>query len=179
MNQIGPAVVNYERALRLDPSYNAAKDNLSLTQSRIGNRIQASPDIFFVTWWKGLTMGNKASAWAIVSLVLFVSLIVLLLGRRFGKLPSLPSQAAGIVAGIWLVCVVFAFFAAQRKSNSGQAVVMQNDAPLYPDPRAGKSQSLIPEGTTVKWNGEVSGWVEVTLPDGRSGWMKQAQLERI
>ncbi|WP_276133877.1 tetratricopeptide repeat protein [Polluticoccus soli] len=179
LNQIGLAVLNYERALQLDPSNNTAKDNLALTQARISNRIQASPDIFFVSWWKALTSGNKAGAWAIVSLTLFIAFIALLLARRFGKLQMMPVQVVGITAAIWAVCLVFSFFAAQRNADSGQAVVMQNDAPLYADPRAGKSQSLIPEGTTVRWKGSTSGWVEVSLPDGRTGWMKQAQLERI
>jgi hypothetical protein len=179
LNQVGPAVLNYERAIQLDPSNNRIKDNLALTQSRISNRIQASPDIFFVQWWKGLTHGTNAQVWAVISLIIFVALTVLLLSRRFGRLQTLPRQTIGIVAGVWLVCLVFSFFAAQRRADSGQAVVMQNDAPLYADPRAGKSQSLIPEGTTVKWKGAVSGWVEVSLPDGRTGWMKQVQLERI
>lgn len=179
LNQIGLAVLNYERALQLDPSNNVAKDNLALTQARISNRIQSSPDIFFVGWWKALTSGNKAGAWAIVSLAIFVALIGLLLARRFGKLQTMPTQVLGVTAAIWALCLVFAFFAAQRNADSGQAVVMQNDAPLYADPRVGKSQSLIPEGTTVRWEGATSGWVEVSLPDGRTGWMKQAQLERI
>src|SRR4051812_15187191 len=37
LNLIGPAVLNYERALHIDPSYKEAQDNLSLTQSRITN----------------------------------------------------------------------------------------------------------------------------------------------
>ena len=50
LNDIGLAVLNYERALHLDPGYKDAEDNLILTQSRIANRIQGSEDIFFVRW---------------------------------------------------------------------------------------------------------------------------------
>src|SRR4051812_17230234 len=51
LNRIAPAVLNYERALKVDPGYKDAKDNLALTQNRIPNRIAEAEDIFFVKWW--------------------------------------------------------------------------------------------------------------------------------
>lgn len=179
LNRIGPAVLNYERALQLDPSDKKAKDNLSLAQSRISNRIQASPDIFFVQWWKWLVQGSKESTWAVLAILLFLGIIGLMLARRLGKLQAVPPQVTGIMWGVWLVLLLLSFFSAQHKADSKKAVVMQNDAPLLADPRQTKSQSLIPEGTTVKWKGEISGWVEVSLPDGRTGWMQQNLLAKI
>ena len=55
MNRIAPAVLNYERALRINPSYTEAQDNLAITHARINNHTLPADDIFFVEWWKSIT----------------------------------------------------------------------------------------------------------------------------
>src|SRR5579875_3894304 len=61
LNNIGLAVLNYRRALRINPDFKEAKDNLFLTESRINNRIPYSGDIFFIKWWKSLTRETRAT----------------------------------------------------------------------------------------------------------------------
>src|SRR5581483_6057858 len=45
LNKIALAVLNYQRALHINPDYKEAKDNLALTESRISNHIQPASDI--------------------------------------------------------------------------------------------------------------------------------------
>lgn len=179
LNLIGPAVLNYERALRIDPSYKEANDNLWLTQSRIPNRIQGVPEIFFVRWWHGLTHGNKAGVWAFISLGLFLAVIGIRFAKNFGKLETLPGQVTVILSVLWALCIVFAFTSARNKASGSKAVVMKQDAPFLLDHKNNKPQSLVPEGTTVKYGTEQGDWVEIRLPDGRSGWMSKSDLAKI
>src|SRR5688572_23961032 len=51
MNNIGMAVLNYRRALRIDPKYQEASENLLLAEARISNHIQKGQDLFFIQWW--------------------------------------------------------------------------------------------------------------------------------
>lgn len=179
LNLIGPAILNYERALRLDPSYKDAKDNLLLTQARISNRIQGVPEIFFVQWWHSVTSGNKAGVWAIISLLTFLSIIGILLAKRLGKLEQAPPQVIIILSILWIFTLVLALAAANNNMNSGRGVVMHADVPFFSTPQSRKAQSLVPEGTTVKWKSETENWVEVALPDGRRGWMEKKMLIKI
>lgn len=179
LNLIGPAVLNYERAIRLNPSYKEAKDNLLLTQARIPNRIQGIPEIFFVQWWHTVTHGTKAGLWALICLLLFLSTIGILLAKRFNKLEQVPPQLTIALSITWLVSLVFAFTSANNKIDSKRGVVMQPDAPFMINPQSNKPQSLVPEGTTVKWKSDTENWVETTLPDGRKGWMQKAMLIKI
>jgi hypothetical protein len=178
LNQTGPAVLNYERSLQLDPSNKQTKENLLLAQSQIINRIQPSGDIFFVVWWKLLTHVYWAQTWAIAGLILFAILVSLLLGRRFGKI-SVKKHFVGFIGAVWIISMTFAIVSAMRKADSGHAVVTQHDAPFVSQPNDTRNQSLIPEGTTVRIKGEQQGWFEVSLPDGREGWMRQAALAKI
>lgn len=178
LNKVSPAVLNYERALFFQPGFREAKENLALTQSRIPNRIQPADDIFFVNWWNNLTAGSKANGWAVAALFLFLLLVSGLVFRRTGKL-VLPVQTYYIAAAIWLLSGVIAHRAAQHAARTNAAVVMTNNMPFMVAPGQAKSQSLIPEGTTVLIESEKGEQAEVSLPDGRRGWMHTDGLERV
>jgi hypothetical protein len=181
LNKIAPAVLNYERALRIEPDYKEAKDNLLLAQSRISNYIAPASDIFFVKWWRSLTEPTKAGTWATATLITFTLVMVVIMLRRFQKTfgPRIPVQLAGF---LWLTCFCFlmlAFSSARSVEQHNTAVVMQNDVPLMNNEQKGKPLVLVPEGTTVKIRTEKGSWAEVSLPDGRTGWMQQNLINKI
>jgi tetratricopeptide (TPR) repeat protein len=177
LNRIAQAVLNYERALRIDPDYTDAADNLLITQARISHQIHHNEDIFFVSWWKDLTDHTKATSWAIASLVFFVLIIVSVWVRRYRKEGDrLPVQLPYILGFVCVVFLVFGFAAASKTESSPGAIVMENDAALMNSEQKGKPLALIPEGTKVTVGEGRGMWVEVILPDGRTGWMQRAQL---
>lgn len=180
LNDIGKAVLNYEKALKLQPGNKETEDNLSLAQSRINNRIYAGTDIFFIKWWKSVTDSEKAGTWAVISLAFFLALIGIAIAGKLNVVkPLLPPQATGIGWSICVLCMVLAFVSAKNKADRTRAVVMQNDSPFYASPQQTKAQAYVPEGTTVHFDSENGGWVEVTLPDGRSGWMQLSVLSKV
>jgi len=180
-NKVGLAVLNYERALAIKPDYKEAQDNLALTQNRMSGRLPSVGDIFFVQWWNNVTAGRKQLQWAILALVFFVAIVGSLAynatkGRKGFRLPS---QAIGILAFCWLCLLVLAIASAQNSRNSSGAVVMQNDTPLMMSEQPGKPTAVLPEGTIVKVHGAHGDFVEVTIPDGRTGWVHQAFISKI
>jgi tetratricopeptide (TPR) repeat protein len=177
LNNIGRAVLNYERALQIDPSYKDAKENLILTQNRIPNRITSTPDIFFVSWWHSLTTGSKATGWAITCLIIFLAIIIIMLANRFMH-SKIPPQAVAILSVILVAFLIVAFTAAGNAKDSGKAVVMRNEVP-FTTAQKSKMEVLVPEGTTVELKSERNGMAEVRLPDGRTGTMAANTLAKI
>ncbi|MBA3827651.1 MAG: tetratricopeptide repeat protein [Taibaiella sp.] len=179
LNKIGYAVLNYERALRYDPSFKEAMENLLLTQTRIANRIPHVPDIFFVKWWKLITKGTNANGWAIAALLFFLCALAIVLFRRTGKRNiSIPSQLTGIMILLCIGCLSLAYVASGNKIESQIAVVMQNEAPLLLQVQ-GKTQSLVPEGTIVEIKETTGSWTHIQLPDGRTGWIQNNFLTQV
>lgn len=178
-NKVGPAILNFEKALRIDPSYKDAADNLRLTQNRITNRMQSGTDMFFVQWWSNTTGGHNANTWAVASLLLFLLLIAALLYRRFRNPSWLVPQLIGGLGLIWLIVLILSVQSANNATTHDKAVVMQNDTPLMTSSQQTKTQSLMPEGTTLEIVSSKNGWLEVRLPDGRTGWLRETSVERI
>jgi hypothetical protein len=181
LNKIALAVLNYERALQINPEHKEAKDNLTLAQSRISNHIQPANDIFFIKWWQTLTQPKSATAWAMWALAVFCLIIVLMLLRRFQKPGGihLPIQLQGILVFVFVCLLIFSFTSANRNTQNASGVVMEADTPLMNNDQKGKPLALIPEGTVVKIVSEKSGWAEVRLPDGRTGWLQESLLSKI
>lgn len=180
LNRIGQAVLNYERALLLQPNYKQAQENLELTRSRIANRIQQAPDIFFVKWWHSLTATNMSFTWAIVSLLLFLFLLSTVLLRQWQKNPSwLQTPAMVLLLICFVITSTLAYFSAYRHVSRHAAVVMQQDTPLHEGLQNKKIQLLLPEGTVIQVREERGEWLQVKLPDGRSGWLQKQAIQTI
>jgi hypothetical protein len=43
----------------------------------------------------------------------------------------------------------------------------------------GKPLALLPEGTTVRIINDAGAWVEVSLPNSRTGWVAASSITRI
>lgn len=173
LNKIGDAVLNYQRAIRIQPSFQEAKDNLELTLSRIPNRVPTASDIFFMSWWKGITSSRLSGFWAAFSLFLFLSSIGLLTMQQLGKINFNTSKISLIGFLFCSLFLLFAFSSANRKSAHNLAVVMQHDAVFSLEASNGKAVSFIPEGTTVIIEDEQRDMLQIVLPDGRKGWMNR------
>lgn len=177
LNNIGLAVLNYERALLYKPNFKKAKDNLELTQNRIANRIQPTQDIFFVKWWHQLTSAHLANTWSVITLVLFLVLLFSIVAPRLGMFSSFFSKRVTFFSALSFVIVaMIAYQSANNIAIRNKAVVMQPDTELHEQKNDTKSIGLLPEGTVVTINDMDSLLVKVALPDGRSGWISKKAI---
>ncbi|MCB9046294.1 MAG: tetratricopeptide repeat protein [Chitinophagales bacterium] len=180
LNLISKAILNYERALKAEPGHKQAADNLYLTQSRIKNRIQALPEIFFIRWWKSMTGNNLANIYAGIAAFLFLLLIGYQIAKKLGYLTlDVPVQATWAAVSLSVLFIILSIVSAQGSISATQAIVMQEEAQMMREPKYAQPLSLIPEGTKVDISKEEAGWYEVRLPDGRTGWLATATVEKI
>ena len=181
LNKTGPAILNYERALRIDPDNKTIKDNLLVAQARISNKIQAGGEIFFINWWRILTKPGNANLLAILALVLFTILTVLITFKRVSKPGSykVPIQVNVFLTFLFICILIIAYCSAANGLDNTSAVIMEKDAPLMNSELKGKPILLVPEGTIVHIKSEKGSWAEISLPDGRSGWLLHTELQKI
>jgi hypothetical protein len=180
LNKIGPAVLNYERAIRLDPEYRLAKENILLTKRRMTGEVKQIEDIFFVRWWDAATAPGNATTWAACSLVCFVLAIASLLVKIMtGGKVVVPAQVTVLLVVLWCCLLPPAIASASKSVDSGRVVVMENDVPLNHADTKGKPIGLIPEGTVLKLKNTNGNLAEVVMPDGRSGWVQLSAIAKI
>lgn len=178
------AILYYERALKADPSYEDAAYNLELMNTRIQDRIDPVPEFFLKKWLLAISYIMNSDAWAIVSLVLLgLTLAMFLL---FLLAPSVAGRRTGFFIG--LVLLVFMSFAlgfsiSQKKTymNADKAIVMRPVVSVKSSPSTESSKDLfiLHEGTKVTVLDQVGTWNNISLADGRQGWLPASDMERI
>jgi len=178
------AILYYERALKLDPSYEDARYNLELLNAMIQDRIEPVPEFVLKAWARDLCYIMDSDSWAVCFIVLLALTLALVL--VFLLAPTAGGRRAGFFTGIavLLLAVMSLSFSVWQKNDyadADKAIIMRPVTSVKSSPAAGASTDLfiLHEGTKVKIIDEVGSWNNIELADGRQGWLPSADIERI
>ena len=178
------AILWYERCLKLDPSYEDARYNLELASGLVQDKIDVVPEFFLVSWVRKLCWLLPSDAWAAAALALLALMLAALLA--FLLAGGTGWRKTGFFSALALLVLLgFAVsFAAWQKADFGKAdaaIVMKAVVPVKSSPSGsdGKDLFILHEGTKVKILDSVGEWLNVSLSDGRQGWMPANTVEII
>ena len=184
MDNITKAVLNYERALLLNPADRDAQHNLNLAKSRTIDKIVARDDMFFSTVYRSIVNLFNTDSWAWIALVSIFMASVLTLLYLFSN--NITLRKCSFFGGLGLVLVFIlsnSFAYQQRKNliNRFGAIVTAPSAIVKKTPDTKSSdQCVVHEGTRVNITDDtMKDWKAIRLEDGREGWIQTQQIERI
>ena len=182
-DDLSHALLWYERALRLDPRNEDIKHNIAFVNRQLVDRIEVLPELFITRWWNALSKSLTSNTWAILSIVfcalMFLSVVLLLVGRR-PWLRSLGLASAIVFLMMTIFSIVFAHKEAVRYEKSPEAIVMQPVLNAKSTPNAsGNDLFVIHEGLKVGVTDRLGDWYEIKLPNGEKGWVSAQGVEVI
>lgn len=182
-NQLGKAILNYERALLLDPGNGDIRHNLRFAQNRTVDRIDTASDLFLSNWYRNIRNLFGSDQWAKAGIVLFILFlgcvgIYLFVSRLWVRKSAFYT---GLVL-FFLVIVVnlFAFSQKKERQQRDAAIVMAGAASVNASPDANSKKLFeLHEGTKVKIRNRDGNWFEIRIADGSVGWIQQENVEII
>lgn len=182
-NQIAKAIVNYERALLINPGDSDIRHNLRFAKTRIEDKIDSADSFFINKWVRSLQNLYSANTWAIIGVVLF-TLFIVAIGVYMISL-QLSMRKISFYVGIVLffavvITNVFAFQQKRKITNRSTAIVMSASVSIYTSPDA-HSQELfrLHEGAKVTIKREEGRWIEIVIANGSVGWLQKMNVEVI
>lgn len=183
LNDYGKAVLNYQRALRINPASHQARTNLELTQSKLPDRFDRPDEMFFITFGRMLLNWQSERGWAIFALVMLALTLMSILIYWFPRSVVFRKVGFSCFLLFFMLTIlgnVFAALQISRFRNNRQAVV-QTDVNLSISPDAtSKVIYRLHEGTTVEIaDNSIKGWYQVQLPDASVGWLPASGVERV
>jgi hypothetical protein len=157
--------------------------NLSLARSRLVDKIQNIPDLFFVEWIRNFRDQFAVDSWSAFSLALFSLGLAGFLLYFFTYRITLKKTGfwTGSVC-IFLAVVAFLFSASAYKSQVKQrtAIIFVKAVTVKSSPsETGTNLFILHEGTKVKIIDQLENWEKIKIPDGNQGWIKVNDLEKI
>jgi hypothetical protein len=183
MGKIAPTILAYERALRLQPNDADTKHNLALVNLKTLDRIEPLPELFFIEWLRSFSavvpLHTTARIFAACWLLLFASLSAFYLLANPTALRLLRGFAiASAILLIPLAIVLVTQIVDSR--NRSDAVITASVVTARTSPDAQSVDAFVAhEGLKVKLSDAVGEWMKIVLPDGKVGWVRMQDCERI
>ena len=171
-DDIAKAILNYERALLLQPGNADVRANLEIARSKTIDKVIPVPEIFFVAWTKSLINSLSVNAWAKLGIVFFIFLLVSFSLFFFSK--QIIWKKSGFIAGIIflffvVLCNVFASQQKRELMNRNDAIILSPSVTVRSTPsESGTSLFVLHEGHKVEIkDNSMREWKEIRLEDGK------------
>ena len=181
--KVAPAILNYERALLLNPGDSDTRFNLQVARQKTVDKIEPIGG-FFLTRWIG-TVEDVYSAdgwakWGVASFLLFIGCLVLFFFSKWIRLKKIGFFAGICFLLISLVANLFADSQQDKLLHRADAIVFASTVTVKSSPDAsGTDLFILHEGTKVTIKSTLGEWSEIQLEDGNVGWMPSKEIQQI
>lgn len=182
-NDLGHAILNYERAFVLDPSDEDVKHNLQIANSMTIDKIENADESVVYIWYSNLLNIMSSNGWAKVCICMFLLLLVGICVYLF--VDNILAKRIGFFSGaICMVLFIFCFINASVQKNrfasKDKAIVCTEVSNAKSSPEdSSKNVFVLHEGTKVTVTDMMAGYYEIKLSNGNKGWIPVKDLELI
>ncbi len=182
-DELGKALLYYNRALRLRPNDEDIRHNLEYAEQSTKDSIEEIPEFFLKTWIKSLRGALSCTAWSILSLVMLATALafglIYMLAQRL-SLRKTGFYLMSVSALLFVIATAFAWSERNMLTKRSEAIIMNSAVSIKSSPdRSATELFVLHEGTKVTIGEAIDGWAEVRIADGRKGWIEEERIERI
>jgi len=183
MNDIPSAILWYERARKLSPGDEAINYNLNVANSKISDKIEPVPELFYKRWYTSVLELFSSDAWAWITVVLFLltcaSGVLYVVSRPMFVRKTAFWAAAGL-AVLFLLSCQLSWKSYSVLKNTREAIIMTPVVTVKSSPDE-KSIDLfvLHEGSKVTLLDRIGKWYEIRIANGSVGWLPDDTMEQI
>lgn len=183
LDDLAHAIINYERAYRLDPNDIDVKHNLEVSRNQTIDKIVGEDADFLSEWTSGFTNMFSSNGWAKWSIFFFILALSSISLYLFGPTFMIRRIGFGVFAFSLLLFVVATANSCSQKNrlnSRNQAIIVNQTSTAKSSPEeTSKDVFVLHEGTKVDVLSIIGEYFEVQLVNGNKGWMLQKDLEVI
>ena len=183
LNNIGPSIYYYEKALQLSPNDSEIKNNLVFAQNATVDAIEPLPQTLFAKWDTRLSRWLTFNGWAWVSVIAVILFVVLFLGYYFSyKSNKKRILFLGSIVSILVFLVGFsmAFRTYHKSETKREAIVFAEVSEVKNGPRMSDETAFkLHEGTKVSIIETEDNWYKILLIDGKDGWIPLEDIKEL
>ena len=183
ISDVPSAILFYEKAKKLNPNDDDINFNLNVANTKIVDKIEPVPELFFWQWWRSIYNLFDANTWAKISVAGFILFFILLAFYLLSKLLVIRKTAfySGVII---LILAIFTFIVANQKynisKNQNEAIVFAPTITVKSSPNQNSVDLfVIHEGSKVNIIEKVGIWCEIKIANGSVGWLPAEALKDI
>lgn len=180
---IPSAILYYEKALKLQPNDEDIQFNLQVANTKIVDKIEPVPVLFYKKWWRSIYNMFTANSWAKISvggLILFVILLAFYLLSRLIRIRKMAFFTGLAILLLTLFAFAISLQKYQHLSNNREAIIFTPTITVKSSPNPNSVDLfVIHEGSKVELRDKVGSWYEIRIANGSVGWLPETALKII
>ncbi len=182
-DELGKAILNFERALLIDANDKDVKHNLAVARQQLVDDVSSIPPFFLKQWWINIRQLASATIWAWLGLILFWLGIAGLVLWQMGK--ERTQKKKGFLVGLTLICIsllpiALAWSSHAHRVDSEQGIILSKEVTLRSGPdKLSQEIVVLHEGTKIDLLDLIDTWYKVRLANGEKGWLAAGTFEEI
>lgn len=181
--QLSRAILNYERAKRLNPADENIQFNLKLAYSTTTDKIEPIPLLFYQRWWQQFLHLMSASGWAVSAVIGFwlalgSGVLYLTAGSVTRKRNAFLLMAAFFLVSLGMHYFAYASNHLIHGRDAGIIIETSTYVKSSPDEKS-TNLFMLHEGTRIEVTDSIAGWKQIRIANGNVGWMEERALEEI
>lgn len=183
LDEIGPSIYYYNKALQLSPNDEDVQNNLAFAQEKTIDLIEENPKTGWSKFIDNLISTFYYETWAKVAIGFSVLLMFFGLGYYFSKRSGVKRLFFGL-GGLSLILGVLSVFFAYQQFNIQQsktfAIIFSKVATVHAEPNPNSMEAFtLHEGTKVKVLDSFNGYAHIKLTDDSRGWIKEEAIKSL
>ena len=182
MREYPMAILNYEKALKIEPDNDDIKQNLAIANALITDKIEPVPEFFLTKLWKNIGDKLSANEWATLSLVLIGLVLVVLFLYLTARTKGVKKSMFFIGILLIVICLCSIIHASQKHrymNEHNEAIVMIPTITVKSSPTtSGTDLFVLHEGTKVSVLDKDDSWNKIKIADGSVGWLPSSCITK-
>lgn len=174
------AILYYERSLKWGGPLEDIEYNLAKSRRFLKDELKAPAELVVFKQWKRLSAQKRSSFWAWTGLLLLWICVLLLLAAGRFQLPMYALYSAFVIGfiGLFFYGLAWTKYRLEHKANYGILTTPSVSVKSAPT-KSATDLFIIHEGIKLGIEKEKEDWYQVSLPDGKKGWLPKEGLEEI
>lgn len=182
LGDLANSIYFYEKASILNPSDEDIQHNLKIANSKIRNKTEIVPEVFYLRWYKSIVSINSTDKWAILSIIFFIICLGTISLYLFSKRIILRKTGfySAIIMFIFSVfSLIFSIGQAKMITDNKYAIIFETS--LVKSAPSDESTNLfeVNEGLKVEITDSLNLWYNVKLADGKQGWVITENVRKL
>jgi len=183
LNNIGPSIYYYEKALLLAPNDSDIKNNLAFAENARVDAIEPLPKTIFYKWYHTVSDLLTFDGWSIAVVVFSMSFVLLFLLYYFSysegkkRLFFVSALMAILLLGMSLS---MAFSTYDDAIKDQPAIIFSESIEVRDAPSLGSETTFtLHEGTKVQIIARDTDWIRIEIANGKDGWIPETDLKEL
>ncbi|MEM8507461.1 MAG: SH3 domain-containing protein [Bacteroidota bacterium] len=183
LDEIGPSIYYYEKALLLQPQDEEILDNLRFAQNMRLDAIEEMPKTAMARLHDAVVLAFSFDQWATIAVVmlsLFVTGYI-----TYYVLYSATKKRIAFISGTLALFLAFfaiamAYLGYQDFKTKNPAIIFEREVGVTSEPNERSEKVFVlHEGTKVNVMDTLENWYKIKIADGQTGWIPSESLKLV